>query len=184
MSQSINTMLLAIMLCFLSAWVDPTMLVLSKEPYISQGALLFQRCSVMASDIVLLAALTRYFRGDKTASLMVPLLFLNPSLLLIDHVHFQYNGFLLGVLLYAIAMLKEGRSLFSGILFAVALNLKHINLYVAPVFFVHLLRQYCFQVNVEEQSISNGRKETKKTVVVHHKGWSWCRFILILNLES
>ena len=54
------------------------------------------------------------------------------------------------------AMLQEERGLLSGVLFAVALNLKHINLYVAPVFFVHLLRQHCCQIEIEE-------KETTKT---------------------
>ena len=49
----------------------------------------------------------------------------------------------------------QGRGLFSGILFAVALNFKHINLYVAPVFFVHLLRQYCFQVEVQKATESD-----------------------------
>jgi hypothetical protein len=34
--------------------------------------------------------------------------------------------------------------LFSGLLFAVLLNFKHIYLYIAPAYFVYLLRTYCF----------------------------------------
>ena len=116
--------------------------------------------------------MARYFRDDPSARLLTGLLFLHPALLCIDHVHFQYNGFLLGVLVFSMAMLKEGRGLASGILFAVALNLKHINLYVAPVFFVHLLREHCFQLEIRED------KKTK-TATVSYGGWSWRKFLVL-----
>ncbi|THU84873.1 ALG6, ALG8 glycosyltransferase, partial [Dendrothele bispora CBS 962.96] len=58
-------------------------------------------------------------------------LFLHPGFLIIDHIHFQYNGFLFGILLWSILMARNGNKLASGILFAVLLNFKHIYMYIA-----------------------------------------------------
>ena len=38
-----------------------------------------------------------------------------------------------------------------GFWFAVVLNLKHIFLYLAPAYFLHLLRDYCFQLQGPSQ---------------------------------
>ena len=64
--------------------------------------------------------------------------------MIIDHVHFQYNGFLYGILIWSLALArKQSTILYSGFLFAVLLCLKHIYLYLAPAYFVYLLRAYC-----------------------------------------
>lgn len=69
---------------------------------------------------------------------------LSPGLLLIDHIHFQYNGFLYGLLILSIVFARDpSYLLYSGIMFATLLSFKHIYLYIAPVYFVYLLRVYC-----------------------------------------
>ena len=69
---------------------------------------------------------------------------LSPALLVIDHVHFQYNGFLYGILVLSLVFCrKQSTMLYGGILFAVLLCFKHIYLYLAPAYFVYLLRVYC-----------------------------------------
>ncbi|KAI9675342.1 MAG: glycosyl transferase [Caeruleum heppii] len=69
---------------------------------------------------------------------------LSPGLLIIDHIHFQYNGFLYGILLLSLVLArKQSTLLYSGFLFAALLCLKHIYLYLAPAYFVFLLRAYC-----------------------------------------
>lgn len=45
----------------------------------------------------------------------------------------------------------QGNRLISGILFAALLNFKHIFLYMAPAYFVYLLKAHCF-INVSEES--------------------------------
>lgn len=64
-------------------------------------------------------------------------------MIIVDHLHFQYNGFLLGILLLSLAALEEGKDLMGGFLFAVLLCFKHLFAVAAPVYFVYLLRHYC-----------------------------------------
>jgi alpha-1,3-glucosyltransferase len=69
---------------------------------------------------------------------------LSPGLLIIDHIHFQYNGFLYGLLILSLVLARKRSTLLaSGLLFAALLCLKHIYLYLAPAYFVYLLRAYC-----------------------------------------
>lgn len=69
---------------------------------------------------------------------------LSPALLIIDHIHFQYNGFLYGILILSLVLARKPSTLLaSGLLFAGLLCLKHIYLYLAPAYFVYLLRVYC-----------------------------------------
>jgi hypothetical protein len=69
---------------------------------------------------------------------------LSPGLLIIDHIHFQYNGFLFGILVLSLVLARDKSTLLlSGLLFAALLCLKHIYLYLAPAYFVYLLRAYC-----------------------------------------
>jgi alpha-1,3-glucosyltransferase len=85
---------------------------------------------------------------------------LSPGFLIIDHIHFQYNGFLYGVLILSIALARhQSTLLYSGILFGVLLCLKHIYLYLAPAYFVYLLRIYCLQPkNVFRPQLVNALK--------------------------
>src|SRR5271155_4616738 len=79
---------------------------------------------------------------------------LSPGFLIIDHIHFQYNGFLYGMLVLSIVMARKSSTmLYSGMLFAALLCLKHIYLYLAPAYFVYLGRAYC----LDPKSITNIR---------------------------
>lgn len=134
---------------------DPQMLTVQAAPYHSPGTLVYQRLTVIASDAVLYGGIrmvTWSWPRSGTVEtewsnvkvlLVTALTFLNPGLLLVDHIHFQYNGFLLGILLASIALIRAGYDLAGAFLFALLLNFKHIFLYIAPVYFVYLLRHYC-----------------------------------------
>lgn len=141
-------------------FVDPGMLEIANLNYASSATIYFQRLTVILSDLILIYAvwvwqgLISPRKGDRSSkhddpwldkTTVLSMLFLwNPGLLLVDHVHFQYNGFLHGILLLATARLFQGRCVEATLWFTILLNLKHIYLYVAPVFFVYLLRNYCF----------------------------------------
>lgn len=69
---------------------------------------------------------------------------LSPGFLIVDHIHFQYNGFMYGILILSIVLArKQSTMLYGGILFAILLCFKHIYLYLAPAYFVYLLRCFC-----------------------------------------
>lgn len=83
--------------------------------------------------------------GDQRLSHAAALsILLSPGLLIIDHIHFQYNGFMYGLLVLSLVLARNQSTLmYSGILFAVLLCFKHIYLYLAPAYFVYLLRAFC-----------------------------------------
>jgi alpha-1,3-glucosyltransferase len=80
-------------------------------------------------------------RAAQAAALSI---LLSPGLLIIDHIHFQYNGAMYGVMIMSVVLARSKSTLLgSGLIFAALLCLKHIYLYLAPAYFVYLLRAYC-----------------------------------------
>jgi alpha-1,3-glucosyltransferase len=129
--------------------VDPLMVRLYNLDYDSWETVYFQRTTVIITELVLVYALQLFIDstplGNKRASQAVALsIFLSPGLLIIDHVHFQYNGFMYGILVWSLVLARCRSTLLgSGLVFAALLCFKHIHLYLAPAYFVFLLRSYC-----------------------------------------
>lgn len=107
----------------------------------------FQRLTVIASEIFLFYALQTYINTLKTAAgkrrayVVACLLALLPALLICDHIHFQYNGMLFGILTMCLARARSHRYVLLAFWFATLLCFKHIYLYLAPSIFVWLLFQ-------------------------------------------
>ena len=117
--------------------------------YDSWQTVYFQRTSVIISELVLVYALQQFIdttplpsrRATQAAALSI---ILSPGLLIIDHIHFQYNGMMYGILVWSFVLARcRSTLLSSGLLFATLLCFKHIYLYLAPAYFVFLLRSYC-----------------------------------------
>lgn len=131
--------------------IDSAMLNVKDLGYDSWSTVAFQRSTVILTELVLVFALDQYTKSSpsstrRQAHFVALSIILSPGLLIIDHIHFQYNGFLYGLLILSITLARqEPTMLFSGILFAFLLCLKHIYLYLAPAYFVYLLRVYCLQ---------------------------------------
>ncbi|KAF8138594.1 glucosyltransferase [Boletus edulis] len=135
-----------------ASFIDPQIVDLHNLNYDAWSVVVYQRSTVILSEIVLGTALLRFIRGAVDPSwqrVLSASLFLHPGFLIIDHIHFQYNGFMFGILLWSILMAREGRKLASGLLFAVLLNFKHIYMYLAPAYFVYLLRSHCMSPSGE-----------------------------------
>ncbi|CAC5403214.1 ALG8 [Mytilus coruscus] len=100
----------------IAQFFDPEMLKVENIDYRSDATVLFQRLSVVLTDFIFIYAVKEL-----------------------------YNGFLFGLLLLSITRLYENRNIEGALWFAGLLNFKHIYLYVAPAYFVYLLRCYCFK---------------------------------------
>ncbi|KAF2144129.1 glycosyltransferase family 57 protein [Aplosporella prunicola CBS 121167] len=126
---------------------DPAMLNVKALGYDSWQTVYFQRATVILSELLLLYALHLYVQtasSRKLAHAAAISVLLSPGLLIIDHIHFQYNGCMYGLLILSLVLArKQSTLLYSGFLFAALLCMKHIYLYLAPAYFVYLLRVYC-----------------------------------------
>ncbi|XP_063847488.1 probable dolichyl pyrophosphate Glc1Man9GlcNAc2 alpha-1,3-glucosyltransferase isoform X2 [Scylla paramamosain] len=151
------------LLAKVAQFFDAAMLDVNNLNYASPMTVLFQRLSVIVTDLVFAygckvcgeevgrvggmggGAARKGAVVAATASLgpAVGLVLLtSPGLLLVDHIHFQYNGFLFGLLFISIARMLQRREIESAFWFSILLNLKHIYLYLAPAYFIYLLRSY------------------------------------------
>ena len=125
------------------------MLKISNLNHSSWQTVYFQRSTVILTELVLAYALHVYVQttpsaSKKQAHAVAISILLSPGLLIIDHIHFQYNGFLYGILVLSLVYArKQSTLLTSAVLFTGLLCLKHIYLYLAPAYFVYLLRVYC-----------------------------------------
>jgi alpha-1,3-glucosyltransferase len=131
-------------LASVASYVDLAMLDLNNLDYSSPAAVLFQRASVVAAELPLLAAVWWATRSapPRRRLLALALVAFHPALLIVDHLHFQYNGLPLAAHVAATAALARGGAAMEALgaaLFSAALCLKHLHLYAAPAFFAHLL---------------------------------------------
>ncbi|XP_035216099.1 probable dolichyl pyrophosphate Glc1Man9GlcNAc2 alpha-1,3-glucosyltransferase isoform X2 [Stegodyphus dumicola] len=144
-------------LSVIAKYFDPKMLEVTNLNYESSQAVFFMRMSVVFSDVIYYIGVNRIFNLSKTqkASIDDPwlrkevvlamLLLWNPGLLLVDHIHFQYNGFLSGILFISVADMFQEKYVQGTFWFCILINFKHIYLYLAPAFFIFLLKNYCFK---------------------------------------
>lgn len=150
-------------------FVEPGLLNVKALGYDTWQTVYFQRATVIVTELVLVYALHLYANllqsffsacwdscclthdryvqtanSKKLAHAAALSILLSPGLLIIDHIHFQYNGLLFGILVLSLVLARrQSTLLLSGYLFAALLCFKHLYLYVAPAYFVYLLRVYC-----------------------------------------
>lgn len=117
--------------------------------YDSWETVYFQRFSVIITELLLVYALQMFIdssplQSKRAAQVAALSVVLSPGLLIIDHIHFQYNGFMYGILVVSLVLARcKSTLLQSGLVFGALLCFKHIYLYLAPAYFVFLLRAYC-----------------------------------------
>lgn len=143
------------------------MLVVQSEPYVSETARWFQRTTVIVTDAVLFAGVLAY-AGTWSAKdtldrkwsrrkviITVFLTLFNPALLIVDHVHFQYNGMLVGLLLLSISAIRARRDCLAAATYASLVMFKHLFVVCAPIYFVYMLRHYCFVPHTSKATSRN-----------------------------
>lgn len=78
-----------------------------------------------------------------TSSIALVAILMQPSTILIDHIHFQYNTVMLGLVLASMSSLLAERYMWSAVFFVAALGFKQMALYYAFTIFAYLLGR-CF----------------------------------------
>ncbi|KAK6975359.1 glycosyl transferase [Biomphalaria glabrata] len=148
------------LLSFFAQFFDPKMLEVSNLDYASEETVYFQRLSVIVTDFIFfyavlefkdVSSLSKDLKKKESIFMQytIPvLLIFNLGLFIVDHIHFQYNGILFGIMLLSIIRILQDRNVEGAFWFAVLLNMKHIYMYVAPAYFIYLLRTYCFQADM------------------------------------
>ncbi|KAG0144343.1 hypothetical protein CROQUDRAFT_47424 [Cronartium quercuum f. sp. fusiforme G11] len=147
------------LLSSIAVLVDPKIVELSNLGYASPTCVGFQRGTVIVTELIALGSvllkLSRNPMKGQTPTSAFAIsasLFFHPGLIIVDHIHFQYNGFMLGILMWSIWAVRERHFKLSALLFAVLLNFKHIFVYLAPPFLVYLFRGYCFPPTADGSS--------------------------------
>ena len=127
----------------------------------SNTCVVFQRSTVIVSDIILWLGTfaichVLYRHQPKQFTACFLLVVCNPGLLWLDHIHFQYNGMLLGILFLSLALLLLGAQqdpssklydachLAGAALYALLINLKHLYIPLGPLYVCYLFSQYCW----------------------------------------
>lgn len=122
-------------------YFDPAMLIVSNLEYVSKATIIFQRLSViLISDGIL--AFGIYMSASKNVSLVLSLF--SSTLFIVDHIHFQYNGMMLGLLLLSIGLVESGKFYSAALTYAVLIFTKHIFVFAAPVFLMFYLRHFIY----------------------------------------
>lgn len=108
----------------------------------------FMRFTVLLSEILIyIPAVLRFTRWSGKQFNQSPIdqtivasaILFQPSLILIDHGHFQYNSVMLGFTLLSIVHLFYDNYLLASMFFVLSLGFKQMALYYSPVIFCYLL---------------------------------------------
>ncbi|CDW53276.1 Putative dolichyl pyrophosphate Glc1Man9GlcNAc2 a lpha-1,3-glucosyltransferase isoform a [Trichuris trichiura] len=116
--------------------VEPEMLQISASPYASSSTVMFQRSTVIATDLLYICSSFLISRRSKAPQLIFSLLCFNAGLFLVDSVHFQYNSLLFALLLLSLNLTIEGKIICGFASFIVLLHFKH--LFLSYIFGVYL----------------------------------------------
>lgn len=157
-------------------WVDPRCFHLlgDDDNDVGLDCVIFQRGTVILSDFMLMLGgyimSSAMIHNDGVRNVVqyndLNLVLMNSGLIMLDHVHFQYNGMLLGILLASIGCImtsirkyEETKSnvflydWMGAVLFALLVTFKHLYITVAPAYFFYLLRRCCFIRNASSQDL-------------------------------
>ncbi|KAI0729617.1 glycosyltransferase family 57 protein [Fomitopsis betulina] len=129
------------------SWIDPSWFALGSSRGIeSAGSTTYMRTTVLVFDtLVYLPALLLFVRSwhtdrsTRTQELALLMLLLQPTLLLIDFGHFQYNSVMLGLTLFSLNCFARGHDMLGAVSFVLSLGFKQMALYYAPAMGSYLL---------------------------------------------
>ncbi|KAJ2898822.1 putative dolichyl pyrophosphate Man9GlcNAc2 alpha-1,3-glucosyltransferase [Zalerion maritima] len=118
----------------------------------------FMRATVLVTEFLIyvpaVVVFTRRYSklngvANWSASMAILAILMQPATILIDHVHFQYNTAMLGLVVASMSSMLAGRFLWASVFFVAALGFKQMALYYALSVFSFLLGSCIFpRINV------------------------------------
>ena len=154
------------LLSHIAPFFDQRMVQVSREAYSSPATVLFQRGSVIVTEALVLHTSAWYYLEKSPCSkvnklMLLALVVFNGGLLLVDHIHFQYNGLVIGMLVLCLALARDERPVAVAVAFSVLVLTKHLFLTLAPLFALYLLQVYC-----SSSSSDNGGKTSRRVLSI------------------
>lgn len=141
----------------IGSWIDPSWFALFSSRGLHDPSLKnFMRATVIVSEyLTYIPAVVVFVRrfgrlnGVSTWSSNVALvaILMQPGTILIDHIHFQYNTVMLGLVIASMSSLLAERYRWAAVFFVAALGFKQMALYYAFSIFAYLLGR-CFSPRV------------------------------------
>jgi alpha-1,3-glucosyltransferase len=133
----------------IGSFVNPKWFALYTSRGLDDPALkVFMRATVIVSEyliyipaaVIFVRRFSRFYHIHAwDASVALVAILMQPATILIDHVHFQYNTVMLGLVLASMSSMLAGRLLWGSVFFVAALGFKQMALYYAPAIFAYLL---------------------------------------------
>ncbi|KAH6634340.1 ALG6, ALG8 glycosyltransferase family-domain-containing protein [Chaetomium sp. MPI-SDFR-AT-0129] len=118
----------------------------------------FMRATVIVSEYLIyipavVVFVRRYSRlngvANWSSAVALVAILMQPGTILIDHVHFQYNTVMLGLVVASMSSMLAGRNLWAAVFFVAALGFKQMALYYAFSVFAYLLGSCVFpRINI------------------------------------
>ena len=138
----------------LSKILDPNITNLEKFNYNSITCKLFMRATVLLGDWFLFFSI-RFLSKNINLSLNkyhTLLFFIQfyAGLVIIDNIHFQYNGILFGIFFISLGFIAKKRYIYGAIFYFICLCMKHIFIYFSPAYFIFYFK-YIIINNIQKR---------------------------------
>ena len=146
----------------ISKIIDPNITNLGNINYNSLICKIFMRATVLIGDFFLFLSI-RYLYKNTNISFKKYLILLfsiqfYAGLVIIDNMHFQYNGILFGLFFLSLGFIAKKKYIYAAILYSICLCMKHIFIYFSPAYFI-----FYFQYII----INNFQKKKYKTLIIN-----------------
>ena len=170
------------LLSYLAVQVDPQIVNITALNYKANSCILFQRISVITMDSIYQIFTYLYLQHHPYSLQLLFLIAFNPCLLIVDHIHFQYNGFLIGILIACFYFAKSHKYILLAHAFCILILLKHLFLPLVPIFAIYLLKLYCkFTIESNHIHINIQKFLTLISIALLHLVFAFGPFVLQSN---
>lgn len=115
---------------------------------VSFNTIVIQKLTILFGDLFFYFGIWRLasMLKSKTAENFVLLsTFLLPGILIMDHIHFGYHGFLYGLLILSFAEIFRGKDFLGMLIYCLLVNLNTEFVVFWPAFLLYFFKHFCFE---------------------------------------